>query len=351
MENNNMTIIIRSFCLNHPLINAWKYSLKKPIALVFPESRDVSSFIQSISYDLKVITATTKLEKAKEMIWEANSEGIFLMMPEKGNRTSVKMQVLEEVIFRAAMLGEIDGKPVCAAIFMIFLGFIPARYAERVFAIAVNEKSTQVQQDFFRLVPENGDLSLVEDKIAEIMNEEAELNPLLVAVCFLYPKLKKEGKKEEYKRLLDEANTIVENASLYEERDQVRSLAMDRILAFYREEDGRDRIFRLPYLNIEAERMLDSACFVRENDLYFSEKTFRKIMEPLTNSMPMGLLKESLIEAEVLIGNIGDCTCKMSYYGRDNHLSRKRMLRIDMSKFAGNDEFKYLHMSYFIRGE
>lgn len=331
-----MIQILRSYCINFPILSEIGVTMSKPIALVFNEVQEVTPFINSLSPRPRIVDGSTKVSKVKELLLMANSDAVVLIMPSNDSARLIKQNERIELLFNAAALGKVDGIASCAAIFMVFNKFVLEEYRERVFEIHVSKDVIQCTTNIIDLIPDSKDISIVLDKIRlQKCIGEADRS-LYAAVAFMYPKLMEHGKLDLYEALEADAKQLISNAKLYHENDMVLELCLEQMHNYICEQDMLKEVYELPILNEDAENSIHHAAYLKGNYVFVHDELFRRMMENVLQNVPMDVIKVTLMANKILCGTKDGYTTKMNYYSIDNQAKRVRMLKLDLDLLSMN---------------
>lgn len=324
LENRN-AILLRSLCLNAPILRVWGYMPKIPFALVCSEFADAIEFAQMLSPNPRILDGFSQIREIEEALGASRSDGVFLIV-ERATAISAKMQAKIDAIFAAARFGKVCKKTVHAAVFLIFRRMVPEEYREQVFEIHLEKWRAGTDFNMLRLVPDSNQLSLVNDKIRELKKGEKGIGTLKAAAGFLYPKLAELGRITDYKLVLEACERLEHLAKMYQEESGVAELLTESFFN-YIENSSDIRVYALPYIGRDAENHFEESFFIKGDQFYIHESFFMKIIAPVMEVVPIGMIKDTLVKADLLKCDSGGYTAKMSYYYEKNRLLRRRMLR------------------------
>lgn len=324
--------ILTSLCLNHPVLEEWNITLGKPVAIICSDRAKVHFLIKRISDRGRIIDASTKVETAKKILVEANSEGVFCVVSNPNKVSSQKMQDKLAAVFSAASVGEVDGVATNAATFLVCDRIIPDELKDYVFAVHIDDVP-HYSIASYDMVPPAEMLPVVRDRINQLPEDEGLA--IRAAVCFTYPYFEKMGDNEGYLQMHAEAKELIKNAELYAEQDDIADVAANLIRTFL--VDNGDYIINISDMDGMSEEDLEHFVFWDRLKLYISDGKFKEMVAPLLEISKVDVIKHQLHSRGILEGNIGNYTVKMTCQV-NGVVIRPRMLRIDLKKlqeFAG----------------
>ena len=209
------------------------------------------------------------------------------------------------------------------------------------------EDLTDVNIDLNEVVPLDEELAMVEDKIQTILPKATspDEKSLLAAACFLYPKIARAGRQEEFKDILESAMCL---AALNEENQDTSQLALlfIKILYDWQEQVDFHTVYGLPFLEMVAVEKLRESLFFDADYLYMHEEMLKNIVGPLLNLIVLlTVVKQALVEANMLFPDQARTfTAKMGYYNVAGQYKRARMLRFSMDKLERPGELGFLEL-------
>lgn len=327
MLYNTLVLLLWSLCVNAPVLSYWNCVVGKPIALVFNDMAEVSSLIKKISPHPKVITVSTSVRTTKETLISTNSDGVFLILTNRGGQKRIKEQEKIDAVLSAANLRTLDGKETTAMVFVVCNKKVPDELKSEVFEIHVEDNSYSSEDNLLELIPSPEQLPVVCDKIQEFNLDDAL--PFKAAIAFFYPYFKKTNNLDRYKNMLLESEKIVQKAKEYQGNDNITELVQELLVEFIT--DNLDCICNFTEINSKAAKLLDQKLITKDKALFIAEEKFKAIIQPLTDIIPIDLIKERLWQDGVLQGKQGDYTAKMNFRV-NGKLTRKRMLKLDLSE-------------------
>lgn len=293
-----------------------------PMALVCSDFGEAVNFIRQLSPNPRILDKLSDFDEMRENLINSRSDGVFLLMSDIHRVKTAKMEKLIDTVFSATTLGKIAEMPLFAATFLVFQMAVPEEYRDRVYEIRLDGAICEENFGILELVPESGQLSLVRDKINDVVTEKDSSSILKAATAFMYPKLVEKGIKSMYEELQCCCTEIAKLEQMYRDEDGIVDLVIQRFFE-YVDEASELKIYSPPLLK-EVE--FETGFFIKDNALYLHEKLFRKIIEPLVEIIPIGLIKAALVKAGILIGDGNGYTTKMTYYS-EGKLQRQRMMR------------------------
>ena len=314
--------ILQSLVLNYPIISEWNKTLQMPIGRVFDKFSDLMEFTSNLSKNVRRIHAGVPPNMVRKMLTAPNSDPIVWHPEVGGKYISRKKEEIKEMLLCAATFGSLDGQKIRSTIFFAFLKFIPDEFQDDVYPIFINKVDKSPIEDIIAILPSHDELELVRDKCSEFSDHSSELK---TAVAFLYPTMKREGRMEDYEELLHVAGMLASNASLYSENDEIT----EWFEALIEEQLHLNEIevFDLPELDDYQIENLDKAFYRKGDSLYMSDSLFKKILAPLTESIPLNLVKRKLAEQELIYSDKSGFTKKMRYR-HNGKIIPKRMVEV-----------------------
>lgn len=336
MERIKTAMILRSLCMNYPILNHWGYTIKKPIGLVFSHPEDIGTYIHSLSLYPRIISMTTKVAEAKEKLHHSNSEGTFLILNDISKINGTKMAEKIELMMQAAMLGEINECEAVTTAFMVFYKMIPENLYGRVFQIRIPKLPDNFKLiDMMELLPDSDQIAVVKDKINHLNSSTIEECVFKAAVAFMYPKLYEKRDLYLYKELMQTAESLVLLERMYQEEDEILEFALEALVDYTCNETTK--IYSLPKLRKQEISDIKKAVYVKDEYMFIHENCFKEVMSGLYEISTIGCIKDSLLKNHILCSDKGEYTTKMNYYGEDGRLQRVRMMKLNMNGIIVDD--------------
>ena len=191
---HEIQVILRSLAVNAPIMKDWGLSLSRPLYLSM-KVEETGAFIKGLSERPVIISAGMPLKEVKKKIRNTNSEAIILRMPVKKLRDHERFSLLVQHLLDCSA----DAK-VGAQVF--FVGtFQDENLGDNTFEISISEFPEMLDDDV-DVVPDAKDLSVVEEQIFSHKKCDLDCLALYAAAAFCYPKLKLQGRQEDYQKLL-----------------------------------------------------------------------------------------------------------------------------------------------------
>ena len=324
-------MLLASYCLNYPVLAKLGKTLKKPVALVFAEAGDAVAFANLISPAPIIVDAPMKVLQTQKLIRRANSQGVFMLMPEM-KTTSVKFQEKMEASIGAARNNMINGEQCSTAVFFMFSKFVPDEFRDTVFEIHVGGLRSLGKIDFLnQIVPEPNELELVFDKMKDFEGEDSEERALLCAGAFLYPQI---ADTNAYQRVVEAVKKLCEAADCYRDANGIVELFSD--LMYKLAEDGcLSPVFILPELDEEGEQKLFTGIYLKGDIFYIHERNFKSLVCGMGDGITINAMKSALLKKGILITDKGGYTTKMGYCNSKGEFKRERMMKFSISAIAG----------------
>lgn len=341
--NNLLKLILRSYCINYPVLLDLKCVCMRPIALVFENISDIAPFVESIGLYSRLVDFSTSRRVLMRYLMEANSEGVFFYIsPEATKTRPTKVEEKVALISASTQFNCVDGVQTCVPGFYCFYRIIPPDFLEQVFVIKIEDcKNTDLEDEIMELVPDSSQLGIIQDKLKDILDKETEEPWLVAAVAFMYPKLKVKNHMELYNDLLAEVYRLVRGNELYHENDSVTELIMDYLLALATDGEFWDLLdLSVKQTDLgEDSRCYEGQYYFRGQYLYIAERRFKKLLDPILQSIPIDMVKEELLNAGILLGDGQNYTTKMNFMTTEGVLRRIRMMKFDMKKIVNESGF------------
>jgi len=212
------------------------------------------------------------------------------------------------------------------------------------FTVYINESIEGIDIDKMEVVPPDGSLDVVEEKIRFYTDgcDTQDGKALTAASCFLYPNLFNADRVYEFLRLIKCATLMQE---LNDENGSADGLGEYFIQELYqwREDMGFHNMHRLPDLEEESVEKMDEAMFFNDRYFYMSEKLFRETAGNLLEVSPINLLKESLVREDILCPDSETTyTAKMGYRRPSGYFNRVRMMRFKRESLENTGEVGFV---------
>lgn len=329
MQFENIIWLLWSLCVNYPLLALWNCTIGKPIALVFNILPEANSLVKKLSPHPQIIDDSIKVSTAKKILLNTNSDGVFMILSNRGKRSLIKEDDKINAIINTSNLGILENKKVAVMTFFICNRKVPDELKCEVFEIRIEMKSFNFDEDLLKCIPSADQLPVVYDKIQEL--EVNETLPFKAAIAFYYPYFKKNNKLPRYENMMKEIEELIQSAKEYQEQDDVGEMVQEQFIKFVK--TNANVIYSLPEVDADVEERLNQVLIIRSSFLYMDESMFKKIIKSVIEILPIDFIKEKLIIDGVLLGAPGNYTTKMNYFV-DGKLKRKRMLRFDIDKMG-----------------
>lgn len=320
--------IIQMLALYAPILiqaNAW---LSLPIALVVKDTSVARHIQRGLSYDHSEITieATVSSGKLERKLGTVGSCPGFLYF----RNTQASVRTLEMLI-DSVSAGSINGTKVNGAVFVVFQDVIPPCYTGCFLEIYFDDNDIS----FCPL----DELLLPEDMLPGILRKMAEdhcsQNDSGMLGCLHY--LLPESVGEENEKAFDEKVRALMAAN-DGGRDEAGIMEAVLLKLYAWVQEKKVEIWALPILSDEAIKRLESDMFIRGNDLFIAERTFAKAIESLTETVPIGVIKNALYEEGTLRKTAENrYVFRMCYSDSAGNPHNKRMMKLsaDHVKLTG----------------
>lgn len=326
MRCEDLIVVLWSLNVNYPVLRSWNYVIGKPIALVFNNMVTAIPFVKKLSPHPQIIDSSTKISTAKKILLTTNSDGVFMMLSNRGGNL-IKEQEKINALFSVANLGVLDGKEASVMTFFVCDRRVPDEYKSEVFEIHVDDLLPNTYENLFSFVPSAEMLPVVFEKIQEFKRDE--LLPFKAIIAFLYPYLKEQNNLTRYKILLTEMGELFQMAEEYQEQEDVVELVQQQFIDFINK--NACDIYHLAEIEGEVEERIDEILVVKGDSLFMDDKKFKDIIKPMLEILPLHIIKERLNKEGILFGQPGDYTVKMSYLS-NGKMKRIRRLKFDTDK-------------------
>lgn len=311
-------------------------SVNCPIALVVQNRVDADNIIKKFPLASERITSTTTKDQTIDILTSVNLNAVFVFPQLPGGRKtrSVKHEQNCELAFDGVVSHMIGDDPVIAMVFFIFEKKIPDEYKGIMLELHMPCVSSNSKFDW-SFLPDERDLSLINDKYCEIHNKEPHFEWLYMAVACMYVVLNKMDKPDQYPKVLHDVEEVISEFKSYEDTAWIVEEVSYYLMA-YIESNCYMRIYNLNNLSVDVEDKLKNSVFFREKYMYIHSELIEKILSPILKYIKINVIKEILAEYLILLPDRSCYDTKMSYPS-GKELKRVRMVKFDMTKIKDND--------------
>ena len=283
-------IILRSLAVNAPIMREWNLSLSRPLFLE-TGSGETETFLKGLSESPIIINAGMPLREVKEKMTEANSQAFVLRMPMTKIRDNIRFLLLQEAIIDFSLSSQ-------TGVQVFFVGTCQNEdLSEYTFAIPISEFPEMLDENV-DVIPDAKDLSVVEQRISGHTECDRDRRVLYAAVEFCYENLKRQGREDDYKKLLSTCDRLYDTwlCSL----DGLSVVAVAN---------------RLLFDAVRCGKYKTEIIFNRETGrTYMTKGVFKQVLAPVLDMLSYTEGKKILNEAGILL------------LGPDMHLTSKVMV-------------------------
>lgn len=224
------------------------------------------------------------------------------------------------------------------------------------FYIFMDERRYSSDYRIGEIVPYSSDLEAIHQKLSEQDDYELteEERTLKAAVFFLEPYFFRKGKLERIRELLD----LVHSICIMDEnvRDAAQDIPDVFVKCLFKWQEDTN-FYDIVDMSGEGELVveLNEAIFYDDENVYMSEKMFKKIVEPMREYAPINSIKRSLREYEYLSVNKNSAdnnyTTKVTIPGSKGN--RVRMMKFIRKSLLISGGLDFIDTCYFssMRGE
>lgn len=335
---NTFEILIESLMLNYPLIWDWKVGCKAAYAISFENLAQREKFIQNFANKVVLIDEVMGVPRLKKKLAFVNSRGICCILPE--GKMSQKTQEKVEILQSVAELGKYDDKEATAAVFFLYIGRTPPIIANQVRALRYN-KLLEASPTLLRkpiVVPKVQEFGLIQAAIRNLSASKGEISTLEAASCFLYYRFSQARQKELQTliALLNEEMQQHDNSGGDINAEEFVEVFLDLIFG-YAEKGGFEEWFELPELTPDAVEKLQTAVFLKGDNLFISEQKFADICKPVSNDYTRKEILTALKVSGILQCYGKGYTVKMNYFNVFGVFERVLMLKLNLGELIATD--------------
>ncbi len=323
--------LLKSIAANYPILRELGCAISSPIVLV-AEEKDFPMLLERLKNISPVrLEDCIKNENLRE---SANADFCWTIYCPRGSEK--KMEKAVEYAMQAYVASENTTPPV-----LIFSDgrILQDEGLDFIFIYIKNLHTEEVSLE--EVVPEDGELSLVFEKIGERVPEcRTQTEKVFVAAaCFLFPAYWRKGRQQEFPQIIEWARSLAEQGKASIEG--VVDLFLDEAYRWQAQEKDL-AVLLLPELGLEAMDHIEKTLYVDTSSLYLHEELFKKMVEPLLRIFAEDQIKAALAKEGILLPESDmTFTAKMNYRSIAGTYERRRMLRFSREKFnkEGDVEF------------
>lgn len=339
MHNRKYIImmILKSLGANYPIIHSIGYGPVKPIVLITAVNEMKGIMDCVTNFAAPKIGDCNKLSDLKKALAETNSEFVLLgySLTRKGK------EQINYLISEMKLGTKLNALPL-----IISDSRIKREDISNFFIIYLGEGLSDIHIPLEKVVPPDGQVEVVLDKICEIVTEgrTPEEKALLAATCFLYPNLERENREEKFSEMVSHAK------ALYAQDDEgsctagLGEMFLTEIFQ-WQERTGFYDVHELPFLEMEVVKRIDRVILFDPEYFYMKENCLADIARSLLTIFPMEALKSALAEDGMLCPeNTKAYTVKVNYYDIIGNYQRIRMLRFNRSLFDRRGELEFIEL-------
>lgn len=331
--------ILKSIGVNFPILKETGYVLTKPILLVV-NSGQLPNAISIFRLNEKSMLFERMKDKQLLQVMTSLNSG-FAIYPycatTKGNDF---MKQLVEIM----RTGMVFGKQISAPILIISEEIPSGNNLQEYFTIYTEENFDKIEISYKDVVPDDSQISVVFDKINEhcLESQTQQEKVMNAAVCFLYPILSQNGKKELLHQYFEVVAKLIENDEMTGDNNKVGE---EFIFQLYRwqEQIGFTNIHQLPDLSMKCSKNMEKCVFYDEEFVYVKDKLFKNICGELLQIYASDILKKKLLEENIIVPDgARTYTAKMGYRNIAGQYCRERMIRFDRKKLQKIGELDFV---------
>lgn len=340
-EISNVLLILKSLGANYPVLKSAGYEITKVPVLVV-ESGQARNVIKILAnYRTVYLPDKASVSCVDDKLKNTNSEYVFVLY----HKTRKMREILAHLV-STVKTGCVDDGVVHAVPIVISEESFQAENMEDFFVIHMEEKNNNVELRVDEVVPDDDQLSVVQDKIGMLgLNVRVpEEQILLAATCFLYPALKKNGKFDLYEILFKKSAELVRRDEDNRDTGNIAKIFIDELYA-WQENTHFSELYKLPEINMQTEEKLDQVMLYDEKFVYMREKIFKLVCNQLLRFFSLDVIKKSLVDAGILYPESSRTfTRKVNYYNLIGEYKRVRMFCIQRTEINRLGEMDFVDL-------
>lgn len=248
--------------------------VKYPIAIVVRNRAEADTVVKMFPLGSERISSTTTKEQTVDILTSANSNAVFVFPQLPGGRKtrSVKHEHNCELSYDAAISHMIGDDPVIALILFVFEKQLPDEYKDSVLEVHLSKEDIKFNFNW-NFLPDEKDLSLIDDKYREIKDKEPDFEWLYMAAACMYVVLRNMGKLDEYPKVLNDVNELIFE---FTDTDWIVQEASYCLMNYIKSE-GSAKIYHLGNLPVDIEDKMNNSIFFNSTDMYIHSDLLEKI--------------------------------------------------------------------------
>lgn len=325
-RSNDYILILKSLAANLPILQSWGYIFPRLLRVVvepgmqlrvkdalinFPNSRNRDNWSSDFHFYITKASGKDVMFKVKDTLFERDFKN-----------------GISTVITDNPIVDDEEGN--C---FFVFL----------------DERQYLASHRIGDVVPYPSDLEAIHTKLMKQddyeMTEEERI--LRAAVYFLELYFFRKGELfriDELLNLVDQMCIVDENARNTNDMPEI----FIRYLFKWQEETNFSNISDLD-AEIKEEADSDETIFYNAENVYITEKIFKKIVEPMRAYVPINFLKKSLRDnGYLIVGNLANTyTTKVDISGADDAENRIRVMKFKRKMLAVSGGLNFIDVCYF----
>lgn len=333
--------LLKSIAANYPILRELGCAISSPIVLV-AEEKDFPMLLACLkNISLVRLEDCLQDENLRE---SANADFCWTIYRPRGSEK--KMEKAVEYAQQAYVTQEKTTPPV---LILADGRILRDKVQDFIFIFAENLQAEEIALE--DVVPEDGELSLVFEKIEEMVpvcRTQTE-RAFVAAACFLFPAYRRKGLQREFPQIIEFAKRLAE-----QDEAGIEGIAELFINEAYRwqAQEKELAVFELPELGLEATEYIKKALYVDPLNVYLHEELFRKMAEPLLRIFAEDQIKAGLVKEGILLPESGKTfMTKMNFRSVAGTYERRRMLRFSREKFNKVGELEFVSACIMKRKE
>lgn len=293
--------LLLSLALNYPILSAWGYTLKHPIACVIQtpeEAEAVLRYLQTFQ-EKKIITANSSAKQVKRLLEAGNSEFIFFYYYDCPQMKNYLQQAIV-----AIQTGSSRSSVYSALPFVFFYPAVPDHLKSEFFLyFPTVGQELRREGDYIQKMLEflEGQLPMIKDRIESLPKRNSYEGTLKASACFLLPLLKSrsENFEEDFQKFLLLCEGLCKKNEEAQDESGIVEAFTDLFYEYIQCAESLKACHRAKvWGGTDATELLFD-----QNFIYVTEGLFRDIVRPLRDMLSEPLIKETLKKEGVLCCN------------------------------------------------
>lgn len=328
-EISNVLLILKSLGVNYPVLKSVGYEITKVPVLVVENGQTRNVVKLLTNYRTVYLPDKASVSCVDDKLKRTNSEYVFALY----HKTRKMREILEHLV-SVVKTGCVDDGVVHAVPIVISEEAFQLENMEDFFVIYLEEKNINIEFQVDDVVPDDGQISVVQDKIGMLGLDDRvpEEQILIASTCFLYPVLRKNGKLDLYETLQKKSTELVQRDEDNRDTGNIAKIFIDELYAWQKQSHFSEA-YKLPEINMETEKKLDQVILFDEKFVYMREIIFQSVCNQLVIFFSLDVIKKSLADAGILYPESSRTyTRKVNYYNLVGDYKRVRMFCINRTK-------------------